>query len=118
MLDTFEAIADPSRRQILHLLSRKKLSVNSLAENFAMSRPAVSKHIRILREAGFITIEEVGRERHCALKKDGFTELHQWLHYFESFWNKKLDALERFLESEQRLSKKKKYTRKTKKSQR
>ena len=63
-LDAFQVIADPSRREMLRLLSQDSLTINSLAENFDMSRPAVSKHIKILHTAGFISIEDIGRERH------------------------------------------------------
>ena len=95
--DVFRAIGDPSRRQILQLLTKERLSINSLAENFEMSRPAVSKHIKILYDTGFIFIEDVGRERYCSLKKDGFSELQQWINFFESFWSNKLKNLETLL---------------------
>ena len=71
-LDAFQVIADPSRRQILMMLSKDSMTINSIAENFDMSRPAVSKHIKMLYGAGFITIKDMGRERHCTLKQDGF----------------------------------------------
>jgi DNA-binding transcriptional ArsR family regulator len=96
-LDAFQVIADPSRRQILRLLSRDSLTINALADNFKMSRPAVSKHIKILHGAGFITIEDIGRERYCILRRDGFKELQQWIDYFDSFWNSKLKKLEMLL---------------------
>jgi DNA-binding transcriptional ArsR family regulator len=92
-LDAFQVIADPSRRQILHLLSQDSLTINSLAENFDMSRPAVSKHIKVLYNAGFISINDVGRERHCMLKQDGFDELRKWLEYYDAFWGNKLKKL-------------------------
>jgi DNA-binding transcriptional ArsR family regulator len=96
-LDPFQVIADPSRRQILKLLSKESLTINSLAENFDMSRPAVSKHIKILYNGGFISIQEIGRQRHCILKQDGFKELQQWIDYFDGFWSKKLKKLETLL---------------------
>jgi DNA-binding transcriptional ArsR family regulator len=96
-LDAFQVIADPSRRQILHLLSKDNLTINSLAENFDMSRPAVSKHIKVLYNAGFISIQDIGRERHCILKQDGFNELHEWLAYYDAFWGSKLKKLETLL---------------------
>jgi DNA-binding transcriptional ArsR family regulator len=95
--DPFQAIADVSRREILHLLSKNDLTINSLAENFEMSRPAVSKHIKILYQAGFISIKDSGRERICALKKDGFKDMQSWINFFDKFWNSKLDALGDFL---------------------
>ena len=96
-LDAFQVIADPSRRQILNLLSKNSLTINSLAENFDMSRPAVSKHIKILYGAGFISIQDIGRERYCILKQDGFNELQDWINYFDKFWITKLKKLETLL---------------------
>ncbi|AYD48890.1 ArsR/SmtB family transcription factor [Arachidicoccus soli] len=96
-LDIFQVIGDPSRRKMLMLLSAASLSINSLAYNFDMSRPAVSKHIKILETAGFISIEEIGRERFCSLKKEGFEELRAWLNYFDQFWDSKLKSLENLL---------------------
>ena len=96
-LDAFQVIADPSRRQILYLLSKDSQTINSLAENFDMSRPAISKHVKALYNAGFISIEDVGRERRCALKQDGFNDLQKWLEYFDGFWSSKLDKLGKLL---------------------
>src|SRR5450432_3085014 len=96
-LDAFQVIADPSRRQMLHLLSKESLTINSLAENFEMSRPAVSKHIKALHTAGFISIQDIGRERHCILKENGFMELQKWIDYFDKFWLSKLKKLETLL---------------------
>ncbi|WP_259067075.1 ArsR/SmtB family transcription factor [Mucilaginibacter sp. X4EP1] len=96
-LDAFQVVADPSRRQILLLLSNNSLTINSLAENFEMSRPAVSKHIKVLYNAGFIAIQDIGRERHCVLKQDGFNELRDWLAYYDAFWGSKLKKLEALL---------------------
>jgi DNA-binding transcriptional ArsR family regulator len=96
-LDVFQVIADPSRRHMLHLLSKDSLTINSLAENFEMSRPAVSKHIKVLYNAGFISIQDIGRERHCILKQDGFKQLQEWLTYYDNFWGSKLNKLEALL---------------------
>ncbi len=96
--DIFLAVSDPSRRQILLLLSRNTLSINSLAKNFDMSRPAVSKHVKILNSAGFITIENIGKERYCILRQKGFEELQSWINYFDDFWNKRLKKLETLLD--------------------
>ena len=95
--DAFQVIADPSRRKMLRLLSKDSLTINSLAENFDMSRPAVSKHIKILYTAGFISIRDIGRERYCTLKQDGFNELQEWISYFDNFWTFKLKKLEMLL---------------------
>src|SRR6478736_8722686 len=96
-LDAFQVIGDPSRRKMLMLLSEDSLTINSLADNFEMSRPAVSKHIKILHNAGFISIQDIGRERYCTLKKDGFEELQGWISYFDKFWTSKLKKLEALL---------------------
>src|SRR3990170_6545153 len=85
-LDAFQVIGDPSRRKMLMLLSKNSLTINNLADNFEMSRPAVSKHIKILYGAGFISIHDIGRERYCTLKKDGFDELQAWISHFFLFW--------------------------------
>ena len=96
-LDAFQAIADPSRREILRMLSANSLTINSIAENFDMSRPAVSKHIKVLYNAGFVSIQDIGRERYCVLKKEGFNELQGWINYFDKFWLTKLKKLEEIL---------------------
>jgi DNA-binding transcriptional ArsR family regulator len=97
MLDTFQVIGDPSRRKMLLLLSADSMTISSLADNFEMSRPAVSKHVKILYTAGFISIKDIGRERYCTLKKDGFEELQAWISHFDKFWTFKLKKLEALL---------------------
>jgi DNA-binding transcriptional ArsR family regulator len=96
-VDAFQAIGDPNRRMMLRLLSKDSLTINKLAENFDMTRPAVSKHVKILYQAGFIAIEDIGRERHCILNQNGFRELRQWIDYFDNFWQTKLKKLEYLL---------------------
>jgi len=98
-LDAFQVIADPSRRQMLTMLSKDSMTINSLAENFDMSRPAVSKHIKILYNAGFISVTGIGRERHCVLKQDGFNEVQEFIDYFDKFWTKKLRKLQTLLDN-------------------
>jgi len=96
-IDPFQAIGDPSRRHMLRLLSKESLTINAIAENFEMTRPAVSRHIKILYSAGFISIEDIGRERHCKLNQHGFKEVQQWIDYFDKFWQVKLKKLEDLL---------------------
>jgi DNA-binding transcriptional ArsR family regulator len=96
-LDAFQVIADPSRRQMMQLLSKDSMTINALAENFDMSRPAVSKHLKIMYNAGFISITNIGRERFCTLKQDGFDELQEFINYFDKFWTKKLQKLQDIL---------------------
>ena len=92
--DPFQVIADPCRRQILQLLYRDSLTINNLAENFEISRPAVSKHIKILYQGGFISIQDIGRERYCILNREGFNKINEWINYFDKFWVTKLNKLE------------------------
>src|SRR5215468_9022003 len=98
-LDAFQVIADPSRRQMMQLLSRDSMTINALAQNFDMSRPAVSKHVKIMYNAGFISITGIGRERYCTLKQDGFNELQDFINYFDKFWETKLKKLQTILNS-------------------
>jgi DNA-binding transcriptional ArsR family regulator len=98
-VDVFQVVADPSRRQILRLLLKDSLTINSLAEHFDTSRPAVSKHIKILHGAGFISIQDIGRERHCILKQEGFEKLQEWIHFFDKFWQSKLEKLKTLLDN-------------------
>jgi len=102
-LDVFQVIADPSRRQILQLLTKDSYNINSLSENFDMSRPAVSKHIKILQTAGFISIQEIGRERYCVLNQEGFNEIRNWVNHFDKFWNSKLKNLEKVLNNKKNI---------------
>jgi DNA-binding transcriptional ArsR family regulator len=97
--DVFQVVADASRRQILRLLLKDSLTINALAEHFDMSRPAVSKHIKILHGAGFISIQDIGRERHCILKQEGFDKLQEWINYFDNFWQSKLEKLKMLLDN-------------------
>lgn len=96
-LDAFQVIADPNRREILRLLTKDSYNINSISENFEMSRPAVSKHIKILENAGFVSIQNIGRERYCVLRQDGFNELHNWMSHFDAFWASKLNNLQNLL---------------------
>jgi DNA-binding transcriptional ArsR family regulator len=98
-LDAFQVIADPSRRQMLVMLSKDSMTISSLAANFEMSRPAVSKHVKVLYNAGFISIQDIGRERHCILKQDGFRKLQDFIDYFDKFWAVKLRKLQILLDN-------------------
>jgi len=105
--DVFQAIADPTRREILGLLTTKSLNLNSVAENFDISRPAVSKHIKILTECGLITIKKEGRDHYCEAKLDKLHEVSDWIEQYRKFWEQKLDSLELYLNKLQAKNKKK-----------
>ena len=94
--DVFQAIADPTRREIINLLARRSLNLNTVAEHFDISRPAVSKHIRILTECGLVVIKQQGRERHCFADLGRLKDVAEWAEQYRAFWNKKLDALDAF----------------------
>lgn len=96
--DVFQAIADPTRREIINMIAHQSLNLNSVAEQFHISRPAVSKHIKILTECGLIEIEQKGRERHCTAKLEKLNEVSGWVEQYRKFWTQKLDALEVYLE--------------------
>jgi DNA-binding transcriptional ArsR family regulator len=95
--DVFQAIADPTRRAIINMIAHKSLNLNSVAESFNISRPAISKHIKILTQCGLITIKQQGRERYCQAKLQKLNEVSQWIEQYRVFWTSKLDALENFL---------------------
>src|SRR5258705_1951020 len=98
--DVFQAIADPNRRKIIHMIARQSLNLNAVAEKFEISRPAVSKHIKILTECGLITIRKEGRERYCDANLRRLGEVSQWIEQYRVFWTAKLDALGDFLNKE------------------
>ena len=98
--DVFQAIADPTRREIIGLLSQRSLNLNSVADQFNVSRPAISKHIKILTECGLVVIKQQGRERFCEAKLDKLNDVSDWVEQYRKFWSQKLDALGDFLEKE------------------
>jgi DNA-binding transcriptional ArsR family regulator len=102
--DVFQAIADPTRREIINLLAHQTLNLNAVAENFDISRPAISKHIKILTECGLIVIKQQGRERFCEANLETLDQVSEWVTQCRAFWTNKLDALELHLaeESEQK----------------
>ncbi|NCI51219.1 winged helix-turn-helix transcriptional regulator [Sediminibacterium roseum] len=104
--DVFQAIADPTRREIINMLSHRSLNLNSVADQFDVSRPAISKHIKILTECGLVVIRQQGRERFCEARLDQLNEVSDWVEQYRSFWTAKLDSLEQYLASLQNKKKK------------
>lgn len=105
--DVFQAIADPTRREIINLLAHQQMNLNAVADNFNISRPAISKHIKILTECGLVIINQQGRERYCSADLRKLKEVHDWTAYYSAFWDKKLNALQTFLASEKKTRKRK-----------
>ena len=98
--DVFQAIADPTRRKIIHTLVQSPLTPNIVAKNFHISRPAISKHIKILTECGLVIVKQTGRERYCEINFNALREVSEWADQYRVFWTKKLDALGEFLQKE------------------
>jgi len=107
--DVFQAIADPTRREIINLIAHESLNLNAIADNFDMSRQAISLHIKILVECGLININQQGRERFCEAKLDKLSEISVWVEQYRQFYERKLDSLETYLD---KLQKQKKHGRK------
>lgn len=105
--DVFQAIADPTRREIINMISHRSLNLNAVAENFDISRPAISKHIKILTECGLIVIRQQGKERYCEAKLQKLNEVSEWIEQYRVFWTSKLDALEILLNNETHANKNK-----------
>ena len=95
--DVFQAIADPTRRQIINLIARKSMNLNTIADQFDVSRPAISNHIKILNECGIISIEQTGRERYCKIQPTNLREVADWVEPYRMLWEQKLDSFEGYL---------------------
>lgn len=95
--DVFQAIADPVRREIIEILSEEPLNLNAIAEKFEISRPAISRHIKILNECGLVAIEQQGRERFCIIKPGTLAEIANWIDPFRELWEQRLDSFEVYL---------------------
>ncbi|MEM7381233.1 MAG: metalloregulator ArsR/SmtB family transcription factor [Bacteroidota bacterium] len=96
--DVFQAIADPVRRDIIRLLAEQRLTVNAVAEQFDVSRPAISKHLKILNECGIITIDQQGRERYCEIQPRNLIPAFLWIQQYQNLWEEKLDSFENYLD--------------------
>ncbi len=95
--DTFQAIADPTRREILNMLAGKPLNINMVAARFNVSRTAVYKHLKILMECGLIEFRQCGRLRYCEAHPEKLTEIAEWLESYRRLWTDKLNKLEGYL---------------------
>ena len=95
--DVFQAIADPTRRQIIDIIAKQPQNLNSVAEKFDMTRQAVSLHVKILEECGLLMLRQQGRERYAEVKLDKLNEVSEWIEQYKQYWEKKLDSLETYL---------------------
>ena len=96
--DVFQAMADPVRREIVQLLRDTPLTVNGVAEHFNVSRPAISKQLKILEECGIINMEQKGRERFCMLQPKALIPAFLWIDQYRPLWEEQLDRFENYLE--------------------
>jgi DNA-binding transcriptional ArsR family regulator len=95
--DIFHAIADPNRRAIIGLLAKKNLTINAVAEHFPISRPAISKHIKILTECGLVVVHRQGRERYCEARLEKLNEVSDWVEQYQKVWEQRFDRLDEYL---------------------
>ena len=102
--DVFQAIADPTRRQIITMLAHQSLNVNTIAEKFDITRQAVSLHVQFLNDCGLILIRQQGRERYCEAKLDKLKEVTDWVEESKKMWLQQFHSLEKFLDKIQKKS--------------
>jgi DNA-binding transcriptional ArsR family regulator len=98
MASTFEVVAEPTRRRILDLLRDRERSVGELVERLSISQPGVSKHLRVLRDAGLVNVRTDAQRRWYGLRAEPLSELDEWLEPYRRLWGDRLDALERHLD--------------------
>src|SRR5687767_9296394 len=96
--DVFQAIADPTRREIINLIAHETLNQNAIAEKFDMSRPAISQHMKVLIECGLVVVNKQGRERYCEVKLDKLNEVAAWVEPYRKMWEERYDKLDNVLE--------------------
>lgn len=95
--DVFQAIADPTRREILNMIAHESLNVNAVAGHFDVSRTAVYKHVKILTECGLVVMKQQGRERYCEARLEKLNQVSDWVEQYRKFWDARLDSLENYL---------------------
>lgn len=103
--DVFQAIADPNRRAIIGLLANQTLTLSDIAEYFPISRPAISRHIKILVECGLVVVHKQGRERYCEVQLEKLNEVAEWVEPYQKLWEQRLDRLEEYLSEWQKKEK-------------
>jgi DNA-binding transcriptional ArsR family regulator len=106
--DVFQAIADPTRRQIIDLITNDSMNLNAIAEKFDISRPAISQHIKMLTECGIIEVEKKGRERYCKIQPRSLIPAFLWMEQHKKQWEERLDSFENYLNKLQSKNKKQK----------
>ena len=103
--DAFNAVAEPQRRRILNLLARGERPVNFIVVSLRYKQPQVSKHLRVLREVGLVSVRGAGQQRLYKLNGKGLKPIHDWTKTFENFWNESYDRLDNYLNELQKREK-------------
>jgi DNA-binding transcriptional ArsR family regulator len=98
--ETFEVVAEPTRRRILDLLVERERSVGELVDSLSLSQPGISKHLRVLRDAGLVQVRRDAQRRWYGLRAQPLAEIDTWLEPYRRFWAGRLDALEKQLDEE------------------
>lgn len=93
-MDSFQLLADPTRRQILDLLATGDMDAGTLTGHFSISQPAISRHLKVLREGGLVNVQNAAQRRVYSVRSEGLEEVDRWLNRYRSFWTKKLESLE------------------------
>jgi DNA-binding transcriptional ArsR family regulator len=104
--DVFQAIADPIRREIIDLLAKETLTVNAVAEKFPISRPAISRHLKILEECGIVEFRQEGRVRYCQIQASQLIPAFMWIEQYRKLWEDRIDSFELYITKLQAKSKK------------
>ncbi len=107
MDNAIAALSDPTRREIVEMLAGKELQAGAIASRFDISAPAISQHLKILKDAKLVTVRADAQRRLYSLNKDGFEEMDEWLSRIRRFWSKRLDTLEKILRDEDKAKGKK-----------
>lgn len=106
-MDSFTALSEPNRRRIVEMLAANgQLSASEIGAEFNISPPAVSQHLKVLREAGLIRMEKRAQQRIYSVEPAGFSEMEQWIQHMRAFWDSRFEALDRLLKADQDNNKK------------
>jgi DNA-binding transcriptional ArsR family regulator len=100
--DVFQAVADPTRREIIRLLADEEMPITAIVKHFPITRTAVNKHLHVLKGAGLVSSRKVGRETRYKLIPDPLYQLQQWVSFYERYWDDHLDLLRKYVENDQK----------------